>query len=221
MTSIGADQVWDGSDEVRAQTGRGITVAVIDSGINTTHNALKGRVLVTHDFTGGDGQDHYGHGTHVAAIIAGQRRQDGRDPGLPRHRAGRVSAQPARARRRRVGDGERRDRGDRLDDRAPAGIQRPDHQPVARRAGAAAVSRRSVVRGGGARGAGGAGGGGGGGQLRQDGGRQDGDRRDHVAGQQPVCDCGGRDRHARHGAAVGRHAGDRTARRGRRATTWC
>src|SRR5882672_12286869 len=33
--SIGADQVWAGSDEVRAQTGRGIAVAVIDSGINT------------------------------------------------------------------------------------------------------------------------------------------------------------------------------------------
>src|SRR5580765_6203085 len=70
--SIGADQVWAGSGEVLGQTGRGIAVAVIDSGINTAHNALKGRVLVTHDFTGGDGQDHYGHGTHVAAIIAGR-----------------------------------------------------------------------------------------------------------------------------------------------------
>src|SRR4029077_265857 len=42
--SIGADQVWAGSDEVRSQTGKGVTVAVIDSGINTRHNALKGRV---------------------------------------------------------------------------------------------------------------------------------------------------------------------------------
>src|SRR5205823_6479309 len=30
------------------------------------------RVLVTVDFTGGDGVDRYGHGTHVAGIIAGQ-----------------------------------------------------------------------------------------------------------------------------------------------------
>src|SRR5205809_5122199 len=32
--SIGADQVWAGSDEVRPLSARGITVAVIDSGIN-------------------------------------------------------------------------------------------------------------------------------------------------------------------------------------------
>jgi subtilisin family serine protease len=70
--SIGADQVWAGSDEVRGQTGRGIAVAVIDSGINTRHNALKGRVLVTRDFTGGTWRHHYGHTAPVAAIIAGQ-----------------------------------------------------------------------------------------------------------------------------------------------------
>src|SRR5471030_1948309 len=38
VESIGADQVWAGSDDVRPQTGKGVTVAVIDSGINTKHN---------------------------------------------------------------------------------------------------------------------------------------------------------------------------------------
>jgi serine protease AprX len=72
VESVGADQVWSGSPDVKVQTGKGIVVAVIDSGINDTHNALKGRVLATRDFTGGDGSDLFGHGTHVAAIIAGQ-----------------------------------------------------------------------------------------------------------------------------------------------------
>jgi serine protease AprX len=71
--SIGADQVWAGSDEVPGLTGAGVVVAVIDSGIDTRHNAfLRKRVIATKDFTGSDGLDRFGHGTHVASIIAGQ-----------------------------------------------------------------------------------------------------------------------------------------------------
>ena len=53
-------------------TGAGIGIGVIDSGIDPKHHAFKKHpVRVTVDFTGGDGVDRYGHGTHVAAIIAG------------------------------------------------------------------------------------------------------------------------------------------------------
>jgi serine protease AprX len=70
--AIGANQLWQGEDGLPALNGKGITVAVIDSGIDARHNALKGRVVATVDFTGGDGSDHFGHGTHVAGIVAGQ-----------------------------------------------------------------------------------------------------------------------------------------------------
>ncbi len=69
---IGVDQVWAGVGSLPRLTGRGVTVAVIDSGIDPNHHALKGQVVATVDFTGGNGADGFGHGTHVAAIIAGR-----------------------------------------------------------------------------------------------------------------------------------------------------
>jgi len=70
--AIGADQVWAGVGTLRGARGRGIGVALIDSGIDQRHAALRGRVSATVDFTGGDGVDRFGHGTHVAGLIAGR-----------------------------------------------------------------------------------------------------------------------------------------------------
>ncbi|MBF9070481.1 type VII secretion-associated serine protease mycosin [Streptacidiphilus fuscans] len=65
-----ADRVWPHS------TGKGVVVAVIDSGVRSTHEDLLGHVLPGKDFsTGGDGRtdrDPDGHGTAMASLIAGQ-----------------------------------------------------------------------------------------------------------------------------------------------------
>jgi subtilisin family serine protease len=50
-------------------TGHGITVAVVDSGIDDSHPALFGRVKDSFDATGG-GLSPGAHGTHVAGIVA-------------------------------------------------------------------------------------------------------------------------------------------------------
>ncbi|MET7733773.1 type VII secretion-associated serine protease mycosin [Streptomyces sp. NPDC005402] len=67
-----ADSVW------KFSTGKGVTVAVIDTGVNAEHVDLKGSVLQGKDFVDGDedaspaaSDEDPTHGTGIASIIAG------------------------------------------------------------------------------------------------------------------------------------------------------
>jgi subtilisin family serine protease len=54
-------------------TGDGIVVAVLDTGIDSTHKAFEGVTLVRQNFTtDADGTDVHGHGTHCAGTIFGR-----------------------------------------------------------------------------------------------------------------------------------------------------
>ena len=78
LKQVGAAKMPDGLVAVGAHTtpftGQGVTVAILDTGIDETHSAFLGKTIVKKDFTG-DGvddqevRDNEGHGTHCAATI--------------------------------------------------------------------------------------------------------------------------------------------------------
>lgn len=68
LDAMHAEEMW------RTSTGAGVTVAVIDSGVNPELPDLRGQVLPGKDFSGVAGDersDYMGHGTTMAVTIAG------------------------------------------------------------------------------------------------------------------------------------------------------
>ncbi|MFD0151567.1 type VII secretion-associated serine protease mycosin [Streptomyces sp. NPDC055721] len=76
LDAMGAEEIW------KLSTGKGVTVAVIDSGVEKTNPDLRGRVLEGKDFaspteSGNQFTDYSGHGTGMAGLIAGTGERDG------------------------------------------------------------------------------------------------------------------------------------------------
>ncbi|MEU1492944.1 S8 family serine peptidase [Streptomyces sp. NPDC005776] len=76
---IGTPAAWEAG-----LTGKGVKVAVLDTGVDLTHPDLKGRVSETRSFI--DGQevaDRNGHGTHVSSTVGGSgAASDGKERGV-------------------------------------------------------------------------------------------------------------------------------------------
>jgi hypothetical protein len=65
-----AAQEWQLANLHRIATGRGVRVAIIDSGIQANHPDLSGQLLVNRNFVAGQAEVAESHGTAVAGVIA-------------------------------------------------------------------------------------------------------------------------------------------------------
>ena len=81
VPQIGAPQAW-----AAGYNGSGVNVAVLDTGIDAAHPDFTGKIVASQNFVpagqpgGGDPNnvnDGFGHGTHVASIVAGTGAADG------------------------------------------------------------------------------------------------------------------------------------------------
>ena len=74
---IQAPRIWNETK------GKGITIAVLDTGCDTSHSDLQKQIVGGRNFTDDDGSnpdiflDYNGHGTHVAGTIAARQNDDG------------------------------------------------------------------------------------------------------------------------------------------------
>ncbi|MER7624843.1 type VII secretion-associated serine protease mycosin [Streptomyces sp. NPDC126503] len=76
LDAFGAEEIW------KRSTGKGVTVAVIDSGVDKNNPDLRGQVLTGKDFAAAEEEgdqftDYMGHGTGMAGLIAGTGARDG------------------------------------------------------------------------------------------------------------------------------------------------
>ncbi|MET8327242.1 type VII secretion-associated serine protease mycosin [Streptomyces sp. NPDC005181] len=75
LDAMKADEMW------KTSTGKGVTVAVIDSGVDPSNPDLGGQVLkgkdLEPDVAGDEHTDYDGHGTSMAGLIAGTGRSNG------------------------------------------------------------------------------------------------------------------------------------------------